>query len=65
MPVPPFLLRPLVENAARPGLEPQVAGRRIEVSAAREARLLVLRVREPSSRSSVGRLSISIMELLH
>ncbi len=46
VPVPPFLLQPLVENAIRHGLEPQVGGGRIEVSAAREGAQLVLRVRD-------------------
>ena len=62
VPVPPFLLQPLVENAIRHGLEPQVAGGRIDISAAREAGQLVLRVRDtgvgsgtaPAPSSGVG-----------
>ena len=46
VPVPPFLLQPLVENAIRHGLEPQVGGGRVEVSAAREGSQLVLRIRD-------------------
>ena len=34
MPVPPLLLQPLVENAIRHGLEPQVQGGHIHVQAA-------------------------------
>jgi len=41
-PVPPLLLQPLVENSIRHGLEPQVAGGRIEVSAALQAGQLLL-----------------------
>ena len=44
--VPPLLLQPLVENAIQHGLEPQVAGGRIDVSAAREADRLLLMVRD-------------------
>jgi sensor histidine kinase YesM len=45
-PVPPLLLQPLVENAIKHGLEPRVGGGHIHVSAAREGRQLVLRVRD-------------------
>jgi signal transduction histidine kinase len=44
--VPPLLLQPLVENCIRHALEPQVQGGRIDLSAAREADTLVLRVRD-------------------
>ena len=46
VPVPPLLLQPLVENSIKHGLEPNVAGGRIDVSAAREGEQLVLRVRD-------------------
>ncbi|MEP6873278.1 MAG: histidine kinase [Burkholderiales bacterium] len=46
VPVPPLLLQPLVENCIKHGLEPNVAGGRVHVSAAREADELVLRVRD-------------------
>ena len=44
--VPPLLLQPLVENSIKHGLEPNVAGGRIDISAAEEDGLLVLRVRD-------------------
>ena len=44
--VPPLLLQPLAENAIKHGLEPQVEGGVIEVSAVREGAQLVLRVRD-------------------
>jgi hypothetical protein len=42
--VPPLLLQPLVENSIKHGLEPKVAGGRIEVSARRDGNLLLLSV---------------------
>jgi LytS/YehU family sensor histidine kinase len=45
-PVPPLLLQPLVENCIKHGLEPSVAGGRIDISAARDGDMLVLRVRD-------------------
>jgi sensor histidine kinase YesM len=44
--VPPLLLQPLVENAIKHGLEPQIAGGRIELSARRDADMLVLSVHD-------------------
>ena len=44
--VPPLLLQPLVENSIKHAIEPNVAGGRIAVSAAREGAQLVLRVRD-------------------
>jgi hypothetical protein len=46
VPVPPLLLQPLVENCIKHGLEPKVAGGRIEVSAACDGAQLVLTVRD-------------------
>jgi hypothetical protein len=45
-PVPPLLLQPLVENAIKHGLEPNLNGGRLIVSAGRERDRLVLRVRD-------------------
>jgi LytS/YehU family sensor histidine kinase len=42
--IPPYLLQPLVENAIRHGLEPQVEGGDIAVRAAREGDLLTIEV---------------------
>lgn len=44
--VPPLLLQPLVENSVIHGLEPAIAGGRIDISAAREGDELVLCVRD-------------------
>ncbi|MBP6776750.1 MAG: histidine kinase [Piscinibacter sp.] len=44
--MPALLLQPLVENAIKHGLEPKIAGGRIDVGAAREGSVLVLRVRD-------------------
>ena len=46
LPVPPLLLQPLVENAIKHGLEPQVQGGRLEVVARRQGQQLHLRVRD-------------------
>ena len=46
VPVPPLLLQPLVENCIRHGLEPKVAGGRIEVSAEQRGQRLCLTVRD-------------------
>ena len=46
LPVPPLLLQPLVENCIRHGLEPKVAGGRIEVRAKQVGSRLLLTVRD-------------------
>ena len=44
--VPPLLLQPLVENSIKHGLEPQVEGGRIAISAQRQGDALLLTVRD-------------------
>ena len=44
--VPPLLLQPLVENSIKHGLEPQVAGGRIDVVASQDGGTLVISVRD-------------------
>ena len=46
LPVPPLLLQPLVENSIKHGLEPQVDGGRIDITARRVGQQLVLAVRD-------------------
>jgi sensor histidine kinase YesM len=46
LPVPSFLLQPLVENAFRHGVAPRLAGGHIDVTATRESDVLLLRVRD-------------------
>lgn len=46
VPVPSFLLQPIVENAVRHGIAPRVESGRIAIGAAREAGMLVLSVED-------------------
>ena len=55
LPVPPLLLQPLVENCIKHGLEPNVAGGCIRVSAARQGDELVLQVRDTGAGLSDAR----------
>jgi two-component sensor histidine kinase len=55
--VPPLLLQPLVENSIKHGLEPQIAGGRIDIGAAREGDALVLRVRDSGAGVDASSLS--------
>jgi signal transduction histidine kinase len=51
--VPPLLLQPLVENAIKHGLEPKVAGGRIDVKARCEDKVLILTVRDTGAGLSI------------
>jgi two-component sensor histidine kinase len=63
--VPPLLLQPLVENSIKHGLEPQVAGGRIDVSAARNGDRLVLRVHDSGAGFDAGALAAGHYGLAH
>ena len=64
-PVPSFILQPLVENAIRHGLEPMVAGGRIEVQASTEGAMLLLTVRDNGCGISELALADSVKALPH
>ena len=64
-PVPSFILQPLVENAIRHGLEPMVAGGRIEVQASTEGATLLLTVRDNGCGISELALADSVKALPH
>jgi len=63
--VPSFILQPLVENAIRHGLEPKVAGGRIEVQAQVEGMQLLLTVRDNGCGISELALAESAPTLAH
>ena len=63
-PVPNFLLQPLVENAIRHGLEPVVAGGRIEVQARAEGPQLLLTVHDNGCGISELALAESVRPLM-
>jgi Histidine kinase len=63
--VPPLLLQPLVENSIKHGLEPHIAGGRIDVSAARDGDLLVLRIRDSGAGFDAGALDPGHYGLAH
>jgi hypothetical protein len=46
LPVPPLLLQPLVENSIQHGLEPQIGGGSITISASRDGNTLTLQVQD-------------------
>ena len=54
VPVPPLLLQPLVENCIKHGLEPKVAGGRIDVVARRDGDSLVVSVRDDGVGTAAG-----------
>ena len=62
--VPSFILQPLVENAIRHGLEPMVAGGRIDVQARTEGRQLLLTVRDNGCGISELALAESVRPLM-
>jgi len=64
-PVPSFILQPLVENAIRHGLEPVVAGGRIEVQASTDGAQLMLTVRDNGCGISDVALTESVRSLSH
>ncbi len=63
--VPPLLLQPLVENCIKHGLEPKVAGGRIDVEARRDGDSLVLTVRDDGIGAGRGAALPSSFGLAH
>jgi Histidine kinase len=53
-PVPPFLLQPLVENAIKHGLEPQIEGGHIFIKAALDKNTVVLEVNDTGAGVDMG-----------
>ncbi len=54
VPVPPLLLQPLVENCIKHGLEPKLAGGRIDIVARRDGDSLVVSVRDDGAGIAAG-----------